>query len=203
MNNASFGVYAELVRSPAYRDDKRGTTLAMLPDLLSADGTHKLKAQTGTAVIEAPQAILVSNNPYETNDIAGLGRRDRLDTGRLGVIAVKVDNAAQAVSLMRADRGTGLTVLKSREITIDAPTEEIPVGIDGETVLMPTPVRCSIEPKALKVVLPKHRPGRPPARSAFGWDKLPRLAFSVGEPRSATPREARAYDGVMRRDWSR
>ena len=56
----------------------------MLPDLLSADGTHQLKAQTSTAVIEAPQAILVSNNPYETNDIAGLGRRDRLDTGPSG-----------------------------------------------------------------------------------------------------------------------
>jgi diacylglycerol kinase family enzyme len=27
VNNASFGAYAELVQSPAYRDDKRGTTL--------------------------------------------------------------------------------------------------------------------------------------------------------------------------------
>jgi diacylglycerol kinase family enzyme len=188
VNNASFGVYAELVRSPAYRDDKRGTTLAMLPDLLSADGTHKLTARAETAVVEAPQAILVSNNPYDTNDIAGLGRRDRLDTGRLGVIAVKVANAAQAVALMRADRGTGLTVLESREITIDAPADEIPVGIDGETVLMPTPVRCSIEPGALKVVLPRRRPGRPPARSAFGWSKLLHLAFSVGETRGATAR---------------
>ena len=35
VNNASFGAYAEVVRSPAYRDDKRGTTLQMLPDLLS------------------------------------------------------------------------------------------------------------------------------------------------------------------------
>ena len=26
VNNASFGAYAEMVRSPAYRDDKRGTT---------------------------------------------------------------------------------------------------------------------------------------------------------------------------------
>ncbi len=47
VNNASFGVYAELVRSPAYRDDKRGTTLQMLPDLLSADGTHKLNGLRG------------------------------------------------------------------------------------------------------------------------------------------------------------
>ena len=32
VNNASFGAYAEVVRSPAYRDDKRGTTLQMLPE---------------------------------------------------------------------------------------------------------------------------------------------------------------------------
>jgi hypothetical protein len=35
VNNASFGAYAEIVESPAYRDDKRGTTLEMLPDILN------------------------------------------------------------------------------------------------------------------------------------------------------------------------
>ena len=35
VNNASFGAYAEVVQSPAYRDDKRGTTLQMLPDVLN------------------------------------------------------------------------------------------------------------------------------------------------------------------------
>ena len=29
VNNASFGVYAEVVQSPAYRDDKAGTVLEM------------------------------------------------------------------------------------------------------------------------------------------------------------------------------
>jgi diacylglycerol kinase family enzyme len=33
VNNASFGAYAAVVQSPAYRDDKRGTTLDLLPDL--------------------------------------------------------------------------------------------------------------------------------------------------------------------------
>jgi diacylglycerol kinase family enzyme len=97
VNNASFGVYAEIVQSPAYRDDKRGTTLQMLPDLLTPDGAggtgrapSSLAAYVGGRKIEAPQAVLVSNNPYAMTDIAGLGRRDRLDTGKLGVIAIKV-----------------------------------------------------------------------------------------------------------------
>jgi Diacylglycerol kinase catalytic domain len=45
VNNASFGAYAEVVRSPAYRDDKRGTTLAILPDLLSGHRGAALSAR--------------------------------------------------------------------------------------------------------------------------------------------------------------
>jgi diacylglycerol kinase family enzyme len=177
VNNASFGAYAEIVRSPAYRDDKRGTTLQMLPDLLHTGGNgHHLSAHAGSADIEGPQALLISNNPYDTGDIAGLGRRGRLDTGRLGVIAITVDNAAQAVSLARRGRGRGLTLLSSDQVTVDARQPEIPVGIDGETVMMPTPVRCSVLPAALRVVLPRNRPGVPAHRTAFSWSRLGHLA---------------------------
>lgn len=177
VNNASFGVYAEIVQSPAYRDDKRGTTLQMLPDLLRSDGEgEKLAAYVSGKKIEAPQAVLVSNNPYDLSDIAGLGRRDRLDSGKLGVVAIKVDNVAQAIGLVRAGRGTGLITARSRKVTIDAPQPEIPVGIDGETVLMPTPVHCSIQPGALRVVVPKNRPAAPPRQSPLNLAKLAQLA---------------------------
>ena len=45
VNNASFGAYAEVVQSPAYRDDKRGTTLQMLPDLLNGHQGARLSAR--------------------------------------------------------------------------------------------------------------------------------------------------------------
>jgi hypothetical protein len=48
-----------------------------------------------------PQALLVSNGPYEMTDVAGLGRRTRLDAGSLGVVAVRVDSARQAIGLLR------------------------------------------------------------------------------------------------------
>ena len=47
VNNASFGAYAEVVRSPAYRDDKRGTTLQVLPDLLNGHRGARLSAWAG------------------------------------------------------------------------------------------------------------------------------------------------------------
>jgi diacylglycerol kinase family enzyme len=182
VNNASFGVYAEIVQSPAYRDDKRGTTLQMLPDLLGGGGEqNKLAAYVAETKIDAPQAVLVSNNSYELSDIAGLGRRDRLDAAELGVIAIKVDNAAQAIGLARAGRGTGLVAMSSREVTVDSPHPEIPVGIDGETVLMPTPVHCSVQPGALRVVVPKDRPGVPAPRAPLSLATLGHLAvFGAG-----------------------
>ena len=162
VNNASFGAYAEVVQSPAYRDDKRATTLQMLPDLLSGARGPRLVVRIDNLVtIEAPQALLVSNNPYELGDLAGLGRRARLDTGVLGVIAVTVDSAAQAVELLRGRRAKGIRSLVAHEVVIDADAAEIPVGIDGEAVMMTTPVRCSIRPLALRVRVPRERPGVP------------------------------------------
>ena len=74
VNNASFGAYAEVVRSPAYRDDKRGTTLQTLPDLLTGHRGARLTARAAGTRIEGPQALLVSNDPYKMSDMAGLGR---------------------------------------------------------------------------------------------------------------------------------
>ena len=60
----------------------------MLPDLLSGHRGARLTARAGDTAIDGPQALLVSNNPYEDGDVAGLGRRARLDAGALGVVAV-------------------------------------------------------------------------------------------------------------------
>jgi diacylglycerol kinase family enzyme len=186
VNNASFGAYAEIVESPAYRDDKRGTTLQTLPDLLSGHRGAKLTAHAGDTTVAGPQAVLVSNNQYEISDIAGLGRRARLDAGTLGFIAVTVNNALQAVMLLRGAQGQGVTALAAGDVVIEADTTEIPVGIDGETVMMPAPVRCTIRPKALRVRVPRHRPGVLAAAGEprFHWSVLWKLAFSRSDERA-------------------
>jgi diacylglycerol kinase family enzyme len=176
VNNASFGAYAEVVRSPAYRDDKRGTTLQMLPDLLNGHHGARLSAQAGDIRIDGPQALLVSNGQYEMSDVAGLGRRGRLDTGALGVIGVRVNSARQSVDLVRGRRGNGLTIRTTDELIVDADAPEIPVGIDGETVMIATPVRCTIQPRVLSVVVPRERPGVPAPRAALEWPRLRQLA---------------------------
>ncbi|MGY1592443.1 diacylglycerol/lipid kinase family protein [Geodermatophilus sp. SYSU D00708] len=177
VNNASFGAYAEIVEDPAYRDDKRGTTLAALPDLLSRRRGAHLVAEAGDAIIDAPQALLVSNNPYEDSDLAGMGRRSRLDRGVLGVIAVRVDTARQAVGLLQGAHRRGMRRAETREVLVTADVPEVPVGIDGETVQLSTPVRCVVRPGALRVRLPRERPGIRPPRGRLHWAALWHLAL--------------------------
>ena len=131
-------------------------------------------------ILEGPQAVLVSNNPYGTGDIAGLGRRARLDQGVLGVVGVKVESAAQAAGLLRgAQRSRGSPCSPLHEVVIDSDEPQIPVGIDGESVLMPTPVRCTIRPLALRVRVPRDRPGVPDPRPPLDWARLRRQALTV------------------------
>lgn len=181
VNNVSFGAYADIVQSPAYRDDKRGTTLELLPDILAGHDGPRLRVRVdGVAAIEAPQALLVSNNPYGLGDLAGLGRRARLDGGVLGVVAVTVASATEAAGLLGGRRARGMVATTAREVVVDADVPEIPVGVDGEAVLLPTPVRCTIEPRALRVRVPRDRPGVPSRRPPVDWALVRHEALTLG-----------------------
>lgn len=195
VNNASFGAYAEIVDDADYRDDKRGTTLATLPDLLSGRRGAHLVADADGVVVDGPQALLVSNDPYEASDLAGMGRRSRLDRGVLGVVAVRVGSARQAVGLLRGAHRRGLLRVEAREVVVSAAEPTVPVGIDGESVHLSTPVRCTVRPGALRVRLPRNRPGIRPPRGRLDWASLWRLALgrspATPEPGLATVTPAR------------
>jgi len=178
VNNASFGAYAAVVQNPSYRDDKRHTTLDTLPELLTGHTGPRLTATFDGVTVEHPQAVLVSDNPYGLGDVAGLGRRARIDTGMLGVVAVTVDNAGQAVRLLGRRSDRGVTVRAVPEVVVSADAPEIPVGIDGESVLLSTPVRCTIRPKALRVRVPRDRPGVPRPRAKWDFAGIVELATS-------------------------
>ncbi|HVN12757.1 MAG TPA: diacylglycerol kinase family protein [Kineosporiaceae bacterium] len=180
VNNASFGVYAAVVQSPAYRDDKVRTTLDLLPDLLNRNRGTVLTVEADGVRVSGPQAVLVSNNPYGGKDPAGLGRRFRLDGGALGLMTITVDAAADAAALARGLNARSIWRTTCREAVVDAGTPTVQVGVDGEALVLPTPVRCTIRPGALRVRVPRARPGVPSEHPAFDWRGLLDLALSTG-----------------------
>ncbi|MGW0333119.1 diacylglycerol/lipid kinase family protein [Streptomyces sp. NPDC003011] len=180
VNNASFGAYAAVVQDPHYRGDKIGTTWDLLPDLLTRRRGPELTARAGDTTLTAPQAVLVSNNPYGTADPTGFGRRARLDTGLLGVLGLRVDSAAEAAGLLLDPDPAGLAVLTAPEVVVDADAPQIEAGLDGEATTLTTPVHCRIAPAALRVRVPRTRPGVPEPQPPFNWRQLRKLAASVG-----------------------
>ncbi len=195
VNNVSFGVYAEVVQSEEYRDNKLGTAAKMLPELLGPDYAPFDLELDGPPDLghERPDLILVSNNVYRLAGIGGFGTRARLDEGVLGVIVVDVNSGADLAQLIALETaGRGPSFSGWHEWT--APTLEIrsgvPVnaGIDGEAVTLTSPVRLEAMPGALRVRVAAHHSGRSPAaiadetRRGGPW-RLVRIAFGPGHDR--------------------
>ncbi|MFK0150904.1 diacylglycerol/lipid kinase family protein [Streptomyces sp. NPDC090493] len=173
VNNVSFGAYAALVQDPAYREDKIGTMVRVLPEFLARHAGPELAVRAGLLTVDRPDAVLVSNNPYQVDDPTGLGRRAQLDSGLLGVLAARAETPAETAARLRSGQLHGLTRLATPDdVVVHADAPVVSVGLDGEAVTLPTPVLCRISPRALRVWVPRHRPGVVPT----GWRSPGRAA---------------------------
>jgi diacylglycerol kinase family enzyme len=192
VNNASLGIYARIVQSPEYRDAKLRTAAAMLPDILGPDaepfGLRYLGAD-GEEHDEA-QMILVSNNPYQMDDLDGRGTRERIDLGVVGVVAARIGSAVDAeqfaalnaIGQLRRFHGWDEWTARRFQIDSDRPVE---IGIDGESLTIDPPLVFETMPAALRIRLPRHAGGRSPAArriSSSTPGRLWRIAVS-GDPR--------------------
>ena len=185
VNNVSLGLYAAVVRSEAYRDAKVDTTLAILPQVLGPESQPFDLRFTGADGVEHRGAhiIQISNNPYGTT-FGGMGSRPRMDTHQLGVMALVLSRRADAAAFLAAlasghpERFGGLSswATPTFEVTSGAPIE---MGLDGETMVMDSPLRFSIRPSPVRVRLPKHAIGYSPAARSLGWRKTLRLLWAT------------------------
>jgi diacylglycerol kinase family enzyme len=102
VNNVSLGIYAQIVQSEAYRDAKLETMETLLPELLGPEAApFDLRYRDGDgAQRDSAQLILVSNNAYVLDRLAGMGSRPRLDTGRLGIVSAEISGSKQAAAFV-------------------------------------------------------------------------------------------------------
>jgi diacylglycerol kinase family enzyme len=87
-----------------------------------------------------------------------------------------VSSAREAIDLLRGRHAAELKVLTTKKIEISADTAQIPVGVDGESILMSTPVTCTISPGALRVWVPRDSPGVPSPKPPMNCARLRQLA---------------------------
>ncbi|MCB1006198.1 MAG: NAD(+)/NADH kinase [Acidimicrobiales bacterium] len=174
VNNVSLGVYAAIVRSPEYRDNKRDTTLATLPQVLGPGAEPfdlRFAGPDGTPWSGA-HIVQVSNNPYGET-LAGQTSRPRLDTGRLGVTALRLEQpggpqaflAALATGHPERYPGYGSWAVDAFVVDADGPVD---VGLDGEAMSLDPPLRFSVRPAPVRVRLPRRAIGYSPAARAIG-----------------------------------
>jgi diacylglycerol kinase family enzyme len=140
LNNISFGVYARLVHRREHRR-RRGEALARLRALGSVvRHRHALHAKVNGEPVRA-RVILVGNNCYELS-LFTLGERERIDQGQLFLWT-----AAGWLP-------TAWEQQTARTFTIETGGGRVRAAIDGEPVVLETPLELESLPGALRLLLP-------------------------------------------------
>ncbi len=158
VNNVSLGVYAEAVGQDEYRAAKLRTLMETLVDTLGPEAKPtELRWRDGEGAAHTSTAlVLVSNNVYRLGATIGSGTRPRLDEGVLGIVDFEppIPGPESSAGRYRELRQTEL------EVECDDP---IPLGVDGESLTMESPLRFRIRPKALRVRIAHSHPGASPS----------------------------------------
>ena len=171
VNNVSLGVYAKIVRSPAYRDAKRQTTTAMLSDLVGpASGAvrpplhrsrwHPSGRRADHPGVQQPlpaDVVLRVRQPGPPRHRRARrrgGRPPRRQGHRRASSPPSGRAASTGSAAGRAGRPTELTIESSRPIE---------AGVDGEALLFDPPLELRSLPGALRVRIPTTAPGYSPA----------------------------------------
>jgi diacylglycerol kinase family enzyme len=170
VNNATMGLYAKIVQSPEYRDQKARTALDMLPEMLGPNATPFDLRFTGPEGTEIPSAhlILVSNDRYELRRPEGFGSRGSIEDGELGIVAATFrdsNDLARFVRLYAAGKGPRFHgwhewTATAFEVRSSGPVQ---IGIDGEAMVLDPPISFRSVPRAVRVRLPRNAPGYSPA----------------------------------------
>lgn len=182
INNVSLGLYADALLEPGYREAKARTVLSKAPRYLEGQQWVDATVDTPWETIEFPQVVLVSNNPYHVAATPYLGRRFTLSSGLLGAVVIKrpadLPAPPDLLRLLRealrqqgsaTSPAPGVSTWTAPQITLHGEAPHLPAGIDGEPVKLHLPITCQIRPGALRVLLPRQRPGIPEEPHPKRW----------------------------------
>ena len=163
VNNVSLGVYATIVQQDGYRDAKAETTKALLPEMLGRTTEPfdlQFTAPDGTEVDDT-FLIQVSNNPYVIGPARDLSQRRRVDTGKLGVVALSAASGKEAaavvtrVAMRQGSRSRNWHEFTTDRFEVRSHSGTAFVGVDGEALELETPLVFEIHPGGLHMLVPE------------------------------------------------
>jgi hypothetical protein len=140
------------------------TLLDTVPDVIGPAATAASELRWVGADGEAhgsTAVLLVSNNPYRLGTLIGSGTRPRLDAGVLGIVATRERGN-------RSDGGSRFrlwSAWQQPDFTVES-DHPVPVGVDGEALVMEPPLEFHIRPQALRVRIARQHPGASPSSGA-------------------------------------
>jgi diacylglycerol kinase family enzyme len=162
VNNVSLGIYATIVQQEGYREAKSETTRAMLPELLGrTEQPFDLQfTEPNGADVDGAFLIQVSNNPYVLGATLDASQRRRLDTGRLGIVAISARTGGEAAlvfalsALGQRRRSRCWHEFTAERFEVRSRSGTVFAGIDGEALELPTPLTFRIHPRGLRLLVP-------------------------------------------------
>ena len=149
LNNVSFGIYAEAIADPDYRDHRVESVADATKDTVDGDSDKSgISIQTPSGETRGQiDVLLVSNNPYRFIGSPDYGGRAAMDTGRLGVVLAGGKDSA------RGHDHPALEQWGAPTVTVQSPADTIDAGVDGELVTFDAPVELN-NTSVLRVLLP-------------------------------------------------
>ncbi len=174
LNNASFGLYATLIKNRENDTSRFGRYrfIAFLSALRTLFGKSRLftiqLARNGIYETHKAAMLFVGNNPLQLANV-GLDNAAHSAKHRLAVVLVKPLNRWQMAKLILRGVTRSLTRAEqveeygANEFQLQTKRKTIHAVLDGEIMRLRTPLAFRIEAEALSLIVPRVKPEPPKA----------------------------------------
>jgi diacylglycerol kinase family enzyme len=163
LNNVSLGLYASFVHDPARKTRNRLMAFLRMAPAALGRGRSPLDVSfefEGRRERRAALVALVANNDYRIESMADLGERARLDEGLLHAYVIEAVSRRGLVALLaraavrNVGETEGLVEWTAERFSVESSRSRIHAAIDGEPVVLETPLAFEVKPRALRVLVP-------------------------------------------------
>ncbi|MEO5896831.1 MAG: diacylglycerol kinase family protein, partial [Vicinamibacterales bacterium] len=165
LNNASIGAYPRMVRERTQARQRGWPRLAASAKAIVSTWlslrNFRLRLQVGELeLVRRSPLVVVGNGEYEVDGLR-VGTRRAVSDGMLSVYVAPHSDRLDALALPfrvlmgRIERDPTFESWRGSTIEMDL-HRPVSIALDGEVMTLPSPLRFSVKPRALRVIVP-HR----------------------------------------------